>query len=399
MKRLSATLVLGLAGAFLPLAPASAITPAGFDCGPDDGREQITTDGLSLDFNAPDVLAPELAATREQTGDGIARQRSAHFFFRANLAPYTSGDLRFTLGWAEANNDFDLYVIDDEGFTLAASDQSNIDGGTIGEATEVPGVAHCTDFSVEVRNWAGHPDTPLSLDIVFANPGPMFACAEDDPHPACAGKAQGEAPARIDDTRTRLYLSGEGPGNLGSAAHFVDSTAGAGTTPASNTLTTQRPLGGSTNTYTHVFQGNPDNGPNPLQGNWIAALDEPVEVSGDVHALIWISSQTMASGPDGTLLVDLYTDSFGTGLGGIRVARVVVPGTKISTIASPLFVTFEDVSFAAEQELFIQVAADAVVTSAGAVQAEEDLEFTVYYDSVQFPSHITLDLPPDAVAP
>jgi len=372
--------------AFLPLAPASAITPAGFDCGPDDGREQLTADGFTLEFDAPDVLAPELAATREQTGDGITRQRSAHFYFRANRW----ADLDLTLDWTAPNNDFDLYAFDADGFELARSDNSNIDGQTIGELATVSGIRHCDDFSVEVRNWAGDPGEPLTLEIELTNPGPMFACEEDDPHPACEGKEAGEPPARVDDTRTRVYLGGEGPGNVGAASHYADSLAGAGTTPGSTTMSTERPLGGRTNTYTHVFQGNPDNGPNPFQGNWILPLDEALEVSGDVHVQLWISSQSQSGGPNGKLNIDLYTDSFGAGLGATRVARVVVPGSQIPTIASPLFVTFEDVSFSAEQELILQVAADAVVTSAGAVQATEDLEFTVYYDSVQFPSQVTL---------
>jgi hypothetical protein len=380
---LSLALTMGAIGS---TEPAWAVQPAGFDCGPDSGREHLTTAGFHLGFDAPVPFAPELATSRGVTGDGLTRQRSAHFFFRADFTPYRFGDLAVNLAWPDGNNDFDLYVLDTDGNVLASSDQSNIDGGTIGESTVVPEVAHCTDLSVEVRTWAARPDEPLTLDIRFQNPGPSFTCEANDPHPECAGKQAGDPPSSVPDDRTRLYFSGDGPGQLTMPQDYAGDTAGADP-PMHGTLSAQRPSGGRSNQFTHTGEGFSNQQENPFQAHFSIGFSTPQIVTGDLTALLWVSSQTMQDG--GQLYVDLYADGDGASAAS-QVARVIVPGSRIDTIATPIFVTFPNLNLPVDHQLVVQVESDPIATSAGAVGNPSDTQWTLYYDSVQFQSGVTL---------
>lgn len=377
-----------LAGTLLA-APARADTPP-IACPADDGRERITTDGFKLDFDAPAVLAPELAATRQVTGDGVMRQRSAHFFFRADFTPYVYGTLDFSLNWTNTS-DFDLYVFDAVGSTLAASAARVIDGGdTKLERAEVTELPHCADFSVEIRNWAGRPDELLKLDIAFKDPGPLMACAKDDPAPGCAGLEAGEPPVRIPDTRTRLYAGGDRPGQLAMQGHYLFGTVNQGDPPVMGRLGVQRPTGGKTNTFTHTLTGNTQQHQNPFMANFTIPVSNQ-RITGDVTALVWVSSQTLKNG--GTLFVDLWRDGTSV-LQGTRIARATIPGTAVGTIATPIFVRFANLNETVQSELVLQVSSPLASDNPG------NAEWTLYYDSVQFPSRITLnpftDPPPPA---
>lgn len=402
--RRSITLALGLvlAASFLPLGPASAITPGGFDCPPDDGREQITPDGLRHEFAAPQSTA---------TGHDIAElagapypalpieMATARFPLRANLAPYTYGDLEFTLGWA-GTGDFDLYVLDADGNELESSVNFNpLDGN--GEKVTVPGVDHCDDLTVLVRNYAAQGGEPLTLSIVFKFPGPMFACEEEDPHPACEGKEAGEAPEPAVDSRTRLWFGGGRPGQAAMPAHYVNNTAGSTVLEESGELVKDRPLAGEVNHFTHTGQGFDDQNQNPFQANFTIGVTDVTTIQGDLHVTAWVSSQTMqgvGDNPPGTLHVDLYADSFGAVLAGTHLGRVSVPGTGIGESPTRISATFEDLDVTIEQELTVQIAAAPVATSEGVVGNPSDAHYAVYYDAVQFPSGITLDTPASAFA-
>lgn len=403
MKRsLFAILALALAASFLPLGPASAITPAGFDCGLDDGREQVTPDGLNRTFAAPQT--PSTGHDIAELGGApypaiAAEMATARFPLRANLAPFTSGDLEFDLNWPGAG-DFDLYVLDDEGNELESSTNFNpLDGN--GENVTVPGVTHCDDLMVLVRNYAGQSFDLLTLRITFKFPGPMFACEEEDPHPACEGKEAGEAPEPQVDTRTRLWFGGARPGQAAMQAHYVNNTAGSPVLEGSGELVKARPLGGEVNHFTHTGQGFANQNQNPFQANFTIGVAETTDIEGTLHATVWVSSQTMqgvGDNPPGTLYVDLYADSFAAVLAGTHLGRVSVPGTAIGEGPTRISVTFEDLDVTIEQELTVQVAAEPVATSEGAVGNPSDAHYTVYYDSVQFPSGITLDTPASAFA-
>ena len=391
MRRPSAILLaLALGVPLLFVVPAGAL-PATFDCGPDDGREQLTTEGIQLDFDAPAVTAPELASPVPANHPFITAQRSANFSFRANFTPYQSGDLTFRLTWPDSS-DFDILVFDGEGNELGRSAESNIDGGdTRFEEVTIAAITHCADLSVAVRSWAGRPDQDLSLKISFSNPGPAFACALDDPHPACAGKAEGDAPARVEDTRMRLYLGGDRPGQAAMAGHYPFATGNLGNPPLSGSLSTQRPTGGVPNTFTHTALGNTNQNKNPFQAHFTRPFSEPGSVVGDVHALLWVSSETLKN--DGILYVDLFVDGTGP-LVQTRQARISVPGAQINSHPTPIRVTFRNVQIPVESDFTLQVASDAVATSGGTTGRPGDAQWTLWYDSVQFPSRVTLSLGP-----
>src|SRR5687768_12147413 len=174
---LAAIMAVGMLGS----VPATAITPAGFDCGPDDGRERITADGYTLNFTAPEGRGAghdvaELAG--QQWPSALMAHSTAHIPLRAYLAPYTRADLRFRVTWA-GHGDFDLYVLDGDGNELDSSVNFNPQAGN-GELAEVTEVAHCMDLMVLVNNYAGQKDEPLTLSITLTNPGPTFACEQDD---------------------------------------------------------------------------------------------------------------------------------------------------------------------------------------------------------------------------
>lgn len=70
-----------------------------------------------------------------------------------------------------------------------------------------------------------------------------------------------------------------------------------------------------------------------------------------------------------------------------------MPGTAIGAIPTPVRVTFTGMDAVIESELVLQVSSEPVATSAGVLGDPNDAEWTIYYDSVQFASHLTLDPP------
>lgn len=400
MRRpLFVVLAMALIAAILPLSAVGAITPPGLDCGPDDGRERLTAEGFDLDFQAP-----ETTATGHDVADlagapypqALMERATAHFRFRVFPAPATSADLRIAIDWA-GQGDLDLDVYDEQGSELGASHTFNpLDGN--GELILVEDVAHCTDIRVLVSNYLASPEEIVHLDMDVTPGETLFACEEEDPHPACAGKLAGESPDVAPDTRTRLYLDGDRPGQLAMQGHYVNKTAGSTVVDAESVLTPQRPVSGQANQFTHVGTGNPDQNQNPFMANFTVPFAGPTRIQGDVRATTWVSSQTLAGvgdNPASVLYMDLWADSFGSPLSGVRLARVEVPGSVIGAAPTPLTVTFDDLDATAEEELTLQLASP----RANDTTNPSDVEWTVHYGSVQFPSHLTLDLPDGALAP
>ena len=388
-------LAIGLTS-FLSLRGAGAITPAGFDCGPDDGRERLTADGFHLDFQAPQTTATGhdvvglVGGPYPQT---LMERATAHFHFRVFPAPATSADLRIAVDW-EGQGDFDLDVYDGNGNELGSSHEFNPESGN-GESAIVEDLAHCTDIQVHITNYLASPEETVSLDIDVTPGETLFACEEEDPHPACAGKLVGEAPDVAPDTRTRLYLGGDRPGQLAMVPHYPYATAGAGDPPMQGRLVSERPTGGAPNTFTHYALGNTNQAKNPFQAHFTLPVEPGTRITGDLTAVLWLSSQTLQDG--GTLNVDLFADSTGA-LAQTLVGHIAVPGEQVGTDPTPLVVTFQDVDLTLEYDLTLQISSLGVVTTGGSAGNPADAQWTLYYDSVQFPSHVTLDLPQDAPA-
>lgn len=366
-----------LFGALLQAAPLASAAPP-IDCGPGDGRERLTTQGFKLDFESPWWRTYEATAATEQTKP-IGAQRDAKFLFTADLTPYTSGSLKATLNWTE-QSDHDLIVLSDTGEQLGIANARTVFDGP--EVIEID-IEHCQSFTVIARSGPGHPGSMMSLDLAVTPGSTKLACAESDPAPGCAGKLAGEAPSLVPDGRTRLYLGGGRPGQASMAGHYVWTTGQqAGNPPLFGTLAPTRPTGGRPNTYTRPAAGFDNQYQNPFQAHFELPL-EGKRVVGDVNAIVWVSSQTMSQG--GILNFDLYAD------GGL-LKRVEFPGASVPTVASPLKATFTDIDAVVESELTFTVSAKPAASSQGPGNPG-DAEWTIYYDSVQFPSRLTLDPP------
>jgi hypothetical protein len=268
----------------------------------------------------------------------------------------------------------------DEGELAAANARTVFDGP---EVLEVE-LAHCQAFEIIARSGPGHPGSMMTLDVQVTPGSTQMKCAENDPAPGCAGKLAGEAPSRVPDERTRLYLGGGRPGQASMAGHYVWTTGQqAGDPPLFGTLASARPTGGKPNTYTRTVFGFDDQYQNPFQAHFSIPLQSK-HVVGDVNALVYASSQVMSSN-GGTLNIDLWAD------GGL-LKRVEIPGSQVPTIASPLRATFSGIDVVVETELTLTVSAKPAAGTTGPGNPG-NAEWTIYYDSVQFPSRVTLNPP------
>lgn len=365
--------VLSALAASLLAAPAAAQQAVPIDCGPADGSERLTTDGFAATFDAPVAKTYEATAAKEHTGV-VGAHRDAVFAFTADFTPYTSATLEVTLDWTDVG-DFDVFVVDADGNELASgTNRFEFEGPESAIVT----LRHCQTFAIVARTGPGHPGSVMALDVTVDPGSTLLACADGDPAPGCAGKEAGEAPDPVSDTRTPLYLTSDGPGQVVLAAQYADETH-------RGHLEDERPTGGTANTFTRPVTGNPDFGPyTPFFPTFFAPLTQPTSISGPVQALAWISSTTM--GPDDVLYFDLLID-------GGQVQRIEVPGSVLagSGVPTPILVTFDDFgSVTAGAHVGFQI------TSPRANDEPPDqlgqAEWTLYYDSVQFQSRLTLDL-------
>lgn len=382
--RRSAPVVVAFALLF-GLMPTSVLGASAVDCGPDDGRERLTSSGFALSFSAPVVTAPELAATRLATGNAIAPYRSAQFPFTVDLAPAASGVLTAQLGWETPQDlnvyDFDLYVYDSNGDLVAYSDAINALDGTYSEEA-VGDLRHCERITVVVTNWMGGPgnappDEKLYLRLSLEPGAELLACLEGDTAPGCAGKPAGAAPDPVADTRSRLYLGGD----PGAVAMLHGYPAFQGDVPFRGRLEPTRPTGGVPNGHARVLVGFRDQYQNPLVPHFTTGFDEPTAIRGDVTALLWLSSPTMDA--TGTLFADLYTD------GGL-VSSVPVNGALLKDDPAPVAVTFPGLDIPELYDLTLQVATEPTVSTRDGVGNRSHAVVTLHYGSVQFPSRLTL---------
>lgn len=364
-----------VAALLLGVLPAGAVTAtSGVACPDADGRERLTLDGAKSTFEAP-FAAPLLAATAEFT-TAVASHRRAIWQYQADLAPVSAADVVIDLSWADGASDYDIFVADADGMEIARSDTFNAVDQVFTEQAAFQ-VMHCEAFTVTVSNFAGQPFQPLDMSItVTPTAGAQtLACIEGDTAPGCAGKAAGTAPDRVADARGFFYLSGD-PGQ-GSMVH---TQAGAEDVPFRSNLSTTRPTGAKPNSYTappvgfNTYQ-------NPFQAYFGTAWETPRRITGDVTALVWVSSRTMKEA-GGTLVAELFADSGSVG-------RVEIPGAAIGEGPTAIPVRFAGIDVEA-YEITLQLGKEPVASSNGTTSSPGNATFSVWYDSVQFPSRLTL---------
>jgi hypothetical protein len=357
----------------LGLMPSATAATSQVDCGPDDGRDRLTPNGYSLEFDAPAMTAPELAATHDVTGDVITPWRSAPFAFTADLAPSKTASAKIRLDWTDSA-DYDIFVYDAEGSEIGRSDTSNIDAQVIGEEVVLE-IMHCDRFTVVVKSWAGRPDERLKLAISVTPSAQLLSCVAGDTAPGCAGKQPGQAPDPVADTRTRLYLGGD-PGQISMLHAYQNNGA-----PFHGTLATARPTGGTPNSHTRALVGFHDQYQNPLVPHFSVDFAEPRTIKGNVPLVFWASSPTLDA--TGTLYAILFGD-------GEALRTVPIKGDSVTKDPTRVAVTFEGIDAPALERLTLQIATRPVATSGGQVNNPRDALVTVHYGCVQFPSRLTL---------
>lgn len=372
----------------LAVLPAAGEVTSSVACGPDDGRERLTAGGFEATFAAPVVTYPGLSAPVDNNLGPLQELRSAPFSFTVDVAPSDRADVLVTLDWAELS-DFDVFIFDDTtGTEIGRAAEDNSANGLTHEQVSLT-LAHCQQVTFAVRSWSGSPLEQLTLTLEVTPGTTLLACAAGDPAPNCTGKAEGEAPdASPADTRTRLYLGG-GPGQASMAWHYVQAN-GVGSNPVTEalpraTMAAERPTNGVPNSHTRVVGGfRQDHATawrNPLIPHWSYDFPERTDVSGDVTAVLWVSSRTIDE--TGRFFVDLWID-------GSPAGTVEVPGSRIRQEPTRIAVTFSDVKHANASGVTLQAATDPVATSDGQVNNLREAEVTVHYGSVQFPAFVTL---------
>jgi hypothetical protein len=345
---------------FTSFGPAAGAYEGPIDCGFRDGRERLTTQGFQATFDAPPV-----------TYHASWEASSAQFYFTPDLAPYAAATVNIKITWTDARNDYDLFVYDGKGKEIGASYESDTNFEQV-----ILGLDQCQDIQVETNNYQGLPDQPITLAVtVEGDSSRMLACSADDPTPGCAGKAAGEAPDLVPDTRARLYLGGD-PGQVS----MVHAFAGNDSLPKGR-LESTRPTGGRPNQYTRPVAGFRDQWQNPFLAHWKTALEQPRLISGQANVLLWVSSATEDA--TGTLYVDLYADD-------ALVGQATVKGDQLTPTPAPLFVTVPiPEAIEATSTVGLQVGTNPAIASSGPGNPR-DAHVTLFYGSVQFPARVTL---------
>jgi hypothetical protein len=373
VRALLAAALLGSAvltgGALASTSPASQVL-----CPDDDGRTRLTGD-TTRTFEAPTFTAPELAATRAQTGESVTTFREAKLPLLVDAAPSSTVTLGGELFWKRPS-DFDLYVLGADGTVLANADTPNLEEDTMREQFESLKLSHCDKITVVVRSWAAAPTLELFLTLTVTPGKQLLSCVANDPAPGCAGKAAGQPPAKVADTRTRLYLGGD----PGQASMAWSQTANEELPLPKGRLLTTEPTSGTPNSYTRPVVGFREQYRNPFVAHFTGALPAPRDVKGTASALVWVSSPTLSDG--GTLVADLYLDD---GL----ASSVEIPGTLVGKAPTPLRISFPGVNAKAASKAVLQLATEPALSSNGPGNPAH-AAVTVHYGAVQFPSRITL---------
>jgi hypothetical protein len=360
-------LALAALALLLPVLPAAASHFPNQGCDDDAGYELLTDEGFSLTFDAPAGTAPELQAANHPA---VTAQRTAHFYFHTEFAPFTRGTVQFDLSWEHAS-DYDLFLFDADGFEIARAVEENLETGENSERITIT-LNHCQSVYLAVRSWAGAPVQPLDLDVTVSD----LADPDEDLEPR-------------DDARRFYYLGGDRPGQLAMAHGEPNEPP----VPIESALVDERPTGGDPAHYTRLLVGFNQHR-NLLQAHYSTMLDTPVEISGDAAVQVWVSSATMGLPDDheGELTVRLYADGLELGTSPARI-----PGSAINPWPTPLWVVFDDIDMTAFFRLTVQVSADPVVASDQSTSPPGNAHYTVWYDSVQFPARLMLPVTPPEV--
>jgi hypothetical protein len=354
-------LVLALCAA-LALPTAVGAAPAA-GCGDRFAAERLGADGASVTFDAPQPPAPELAAANHPA---VTAGRSANFYFVADLAPSPKGKVTFDLGWAQPS-DYDLFVFNAAGAEIGRSAAANVDdpaADPLGEQLTLP-VTDCQLLHVAVRSWAGVAQ-PLTLELRVSD----LAAATPD------------VEARTDD-RVALYLGGARPGQVGMTHGDPNNLD---TPPeARSALVGRRPTGNQPNSYTRPLLGF-NNPRNLLQAHFTAPVTSPIVVDGAPTARLWLSTPTQALEGDqaGTFFARLFVD-------GTEVGKpVAIPARTIDPWPTPVLVEFAPLTRQPRSSITLQVSAEPVASSTGTTSPLGNGAFTLWYDSVQYPSRLVL---------
>lgn len=354
VRSLVAALLILLLGA----VPAAA-THDGTGCDDPGGYEVLTAEGFAFAFEAPAATAPELA-NPPVNHPAVTPQRTANFYFHTEFAPFRRGTAEVTLEWDDPS-DYDIFVFDADGFELGRSAESNIDGGTTGEAVSIT-LGHCTSFHVAVRSWAGAPSQELRFAISVSG------LTDEDPELLPS-----------EDIVTPLYLGGDRPGQTASLWTQAEQI------PGRAALTETRPAGGTANTFSRYPVGF-DTYQNPFQAHFNAELTEPVDLDGDATIQVWLSSALsgLPEEHEGTVNVAFFADGAALGPAAEIPTSALNPWPTLHTF------TFPDISFRAEFSLTVQVSSVPVTSSSGDQNPVGNSLWTVWYDSVQFPSRVMI---------
>jgi hypothetical protein len=346
---------LALLLAALPAGADEHDPPKHIECPPADGRELLTVDGWEATTNGALPL-PDPGAVRDATENRLTPFRNGFFAFQAAFGASPSAQAQFTLTWDDPASDYDLWVLeeDDGLWPLGISQDENLSTEQAREQVTAA-LGACMRVQVWVRNYLGDPNEELTLTIDVTPSG--------DP---------GEP---VVDTRRFLYLDSDRPGQLSMAHTQAD------VIPFRAWLSEERPTEGNPNSYTRTLVGFNAHR-NPFQAFYDFQDDDEPPIVGDASALVWVSSATMAD-HEGTLWAQLYVE-------GTLVGEVEVPGVELTDTPQPLFVSFPDIDEAFSWQVTFQVSAEPVAASSGDTSPPGNAQFTVWYDSVQFPSVLIL---------
>jgi hypothetical protein len=136
-------------------------------------------------------------AVRDATGERLTPFRNGYFAFQAAFGAAPRAHVAITLSWDDPTSDYDLWVLEEDGWELARSEDVNPETGQAQERVNVT-LQTCERFQVLVRNYAGDPGEDLTLSMAV------------DP--------DGDTGDQVVDSRRFLYLDGDRPGQT-SMAH------------------------------------------------------------------------------------------------------------------------------------------------------------------------------------
>ncbi|CAN5120454.1 hypothetical protein BH23ACT9_BH23ACT9_15460 [soil metagenome] len=274
--------------------------------------------------------------------------------------------MTFDLKWAQTG-DYDLFVFDGAGVELARSADANIedpDVDPLGESLFLNTVGDCSQLHVVVRSWAGGPQ-PLTLDLTVSN---LRDAVDPDLN------------ERV-DARSTHYLGGARPGQVAMLHGDPNNLP----TPLQSGLVSQRPTGAQPNSHTRTLVGF-NNPRNLLQSHFTAPVSAPTRVTGAPAVQVWLSTpaQDLPAEQRGTFFVRVLFDDVDV------AAPIAIPAAAVNPWPTPFLVEFPTIDRTARTTITVQVSAEPVASSNGDTSPAGNGVFTLWYDSVQYPSRLVL---------